>query len=232
MNPCAFHLRGLAAALVIFQLSACGGSDPSGDEPLPNEAAESQESAGGSGVAEAASGGTAAPASAAGGGSVAGSAPQAFTLGVADLDAYERGLQREIEILQSARERFASAGDDEARLEILAEIQPQVLRAAGAEAAEVPEERYRNISNAMNDVLGKIDMGEASQQMIPSEADLAEMPPELRARVEENVREMRAAWGDPYEGLEAETAAALEARVDALRTLRAEHTGLLLSVGR
>src|SRR5690606_15673503 len=113
----AFHLRGLAAALVIFQLSACGGSDPSGDEPLPNEAAESQESAGGSGVAEAASGGTAAPASAAGGGSVAGSAPQAFTLGIADLDAYERGLQREIEILQSARERFASAGDDEARLE-------------------------------------------------------------------------------------------------------------------
>ena len=231
MKPYASYLRGVAVALVAFQLSACGRSDPSGDAPLPNDSASSQDSAGASGAPTAAGGCSAAADGVAAGGATAGSA-QPFTLGVADLDAYERGLQREIEILQLARERFASAADDEARLEILAEIQPRVLRQAGAEAAAVPEERYRTVTDTVSDVLGKLEMGDATRQMMPSEQDLAQMPPELRAQVEENIRQMRAALGDPYEGLEADTAAALEARVDALRALRAEHAGLLLSVGR
>jgi hypothetical protein len=71
-------------------------------------------------------------------------------------------------------------------------------------------------------------MAEAARQMMPSSADLENMPAEVRARVEENMRQAQAAWGDPYAGLAAEAVEALQRRVDELARLRAEHIGLLV----
>lgn len=221
MNELLLRLRAVPAALLISLLAGCGGADPGGSAPADDSGNSPQAS----GVAEEA------PAT---GGPAAASpdAAETFVLSAADVAAYERGLRREVEMLEAAEERLGQAERDEDRLEILGDIQPQELRRAGAAAAELAEGRYELIANAVNDVLGKLDMGEATRQMMPSEEDLAEMPPEVRERVEENVRQMQAAFGDPYEGLDQAAAAALEARVDEIRRLRAEHLGLLLDVAR
>lgn len=147
---------------------------------------------------------------------------------VADVAAYEQGLRREIEVLRDARDRLQQAEGDEQRLEILGEIQPHELRRHGAAAAGASEARYNQITSAINDVLAKREMGAASRQMMPSPADLESMSPEQRAQVEDNLRQMQAAWGDPYEGLEPATAEAVEQRADELARLRAEHIGLLV----
>src|SRR5690606_26499373 len=153
---------------------------------------------------------------------------QTFALTAADIDAYEQGLRREIEVLRAAQERLRQSGDDEEQLEILGEIQPRELRREGATAAGTSEDRYARIASTINDVLGKREMAAASQQMAPSAADLENMPAELRARVEENLRQAQTAWGDPYAELPADTAAALQRRSDELARLRAEHSGLLV----
>ncbi|HEX6994713.1 MAG TPA: hypothetical protein VF339_11280 [Gammaproteobacteria bacterium] len=224
MNESFPHLRAVLAVLLILQLAGCGGADPGSASPAGDSlAAES------TGLEEAPqTSGSDAPALAA----ASHEAAQTFVPTAADITAYERGLRREVEMLQGAKERLAQAGDDEARLGILDEIQPQRLRQAGAVASSLAEERYEAIANAVNDVLGKLEMGEAARQSMPSEEELAKMPPELRAQVEENLRQVQAAWGDPYEGLDDAAVAALEARVDDLRRLRAEHVGLLLDMGR
>lgn len=152
----------------------------------------------------------------------------AFELTVADLELYEQGLRREIELLRSARERVRQTSDSSEQLEILGEIQPAVLRREGAAAAGTSEQHYARVQSAISDVLGKHEMGAATRQMMPSEADLANMPAEIRARVEQNMREMQAAFGDPYEGLSDDVADALRQRLDEFAQLRAEHIGLLV----
>src|SRR5690606_1506017 len=120
--------------------------------------------------------------------------------------------------------------NDDERLDILGTIQPSELRREAATATGVSEERYRRVTSAVNDVLGKLEMASASRQMMPSAEELANLPAEARARVEENLRQAEAAWGDPYSGLASETAAALEQQTDALAQLRAEHIGLLTRI--
>src|SRR5690606_31158407 len=122
-------------------------------------------------------------------------AESAFAPTSADVVAYEQGLRREIEVLRAARERLRQAETDDQVLEILGEIQPPELRRDGAAAAGTSEARYAQITSAINDVLAKREMAAASQQMMPSAAELDSMPPERRAQVEENLRQMQAAWG-------------------------------------
>src|SRR5690606_2732185 len=121
-------------------------------------------------------------------------AEPAFAPTAADVAAYGQGLRREVELLRDARERLRQAGSDDERLEILGEIQPRELRREGAAAAGTSEARYAQIVSAFNDVLAKREMAAASQQMMPSAAELDSMPPEHRAQVEENLRQMQAAW--------------------------------------
>jgi len=225
MNESFLHLRAVPAVLLILQLAGCGGADPGGASPADDSpAAESTalEEAPATSGSDARAPAAASPQLTA----------QTFVLTAADITAYERGLRREVEMLAGAKERLAQAANSEDQLEILDEIQPQRLRQAGAAASSLAEERYERIASAVNDVLGKLEMGETVRQSMPSEEELAKMPPELRAQVEENLRQAQAAWGDPYEGLDEATVAALRARIDELRRLRAEHVGLLLNMGR
>lgn len=225
MIDSSFVSRGIAAAFVVFQLAGCGGAEPS-DEQLAEDESAAVEGSQGSRAVDGDPAATGSPES------DAGSVEQPFVLTAMDLTAYERGLRREVELLASAQERLRQAQDGEQQLEILGEVQPQELRREGAAAAGLPAERYEAIASAIEDVLGKLDMGETMRQMMPSAADLAAMSPEQRAQVEENARQMQAAWGDPYEGLDAATADALEVRSAELRQLRAERTGLLFSVAQ
>jgi hypothetical protein len=199
----------MALLILALQLGGCGGDDPADDAPAVEPPAVTTEEA--APIAE--------PAIEPG--------TRSFALTPADLDAYEQGLRREIELLRAARERLQQAANDDEQLEILGAIQPRELRREGAAAAGVAEDRYERITSAVNDVLGKREMAAASQQMAPSAAELESMPAELRARVEENMREAEAAWGDPYAGLGEDTAQALQQRQDELAGLRAEHIGLL-----
>lgn len=210
--------RGAALVILALQLAACGGD--TGDDGARPEAAPPVARDETSPMPPPEETSTAAERP-----DVA--AEQAYMLTAADIDVYEQGLRREIEILRSDRERYQQAESDEERLEILAHIQPRELRREGAAAADVPEERYARILTAINDVLGKREMAAASESMAPSAADLANMPADVRARVEENLREAREAWGDPYAGLSAETTEALQRRAEDLARLRAEHIGLL-----
>lgn len=213
MNNHAF--RAAALALFALQLAACGGetaNDESTTTESPLPTAEQNSAPPPPSAAPPASPPT----------------EQTFALTVADIDAYEQGLRREIEVLRAAQERLRQTADDEEQLEILGEIQPRELRREGATAAGTSEDRYARVTSTINDVLGKREMAASSQQMAPSAADLENMPAELRARVEENLRQAEAAWGDPYAGLPADTVPALQQRSDELARLRAEHIGLLV----
>ena len=215
---------GAALALLAVQLGGCGGSSTEEQPSAATSSAAIETATPTSSAPSSSTPSLAAPASAAPSAAPA----ETFSLTVADLAAYETGLRREIEVLRAARQRLRDAESDEARLEILGELQPQVLRREGAAAAGTAENRYAQVSAAVGDVLGKREMAAAAQQTAPSAADLEAMPAELRARVEENLRQMQAAWGDPYAGLDADTAEALQQRANDLAQLRAEHIGLLL----
>jgi hypothetical protein len=211
-----YRFRGAAIALLTLQLAGCGGDTAEQQPPADDTQPAATESA---------------PPRASSAPPPAESAPtaaeQPLALTVADIDAYAQGLHREIELLRSARQRYRQAESDAEQLEILGEIQPGELRREGAAAAGVPADRYRRITSAVNDVLGRIEMTAAARDMMPSRAEIEDMPPEHRARVEENIRQMQASWGDPYAGLSPEAAQALQQRTDELARLRAEHIGLL-----
>jgi hypothetical protein len=134
-----------------------------------------------------------------------------FTTG--DLDALERGLRREIELVRDAQRRSAS-GTPEERGRALQDAFDVNTIPRGAEAAGMPVERYRAIRESVGEVMttldfqGKID---GPQSVDTSHADAA-----LRARLTR----------DPYATLPTASASALRARVDQLAPVWVEYVTL------
>jgi hypothetical protein len=106
-------------------------------------------------------------------------APTGAPLTAADFDAYERGLRKEKEILEELVKKSAAATKDEEKMELMmAAMQDQTMD-DGARAAGLSLERYRDLSQRMDQVLGassKSIMGSAlRQQTVASETQIDEL---------------------------------------------------------
>ena len=128
--------------------------------------------------------------------------PVAFT--EADLDAYERGLAREIELVRAAQERQSTAKTPEERGEAMQAQWKEQTIPEGARSAGMAEDRYTRVRETVNDVLQILDFqGEIDG---PMQIDTARASPDMKQRLAT----------DPLAELSPESAAALRARMDRL----------------
>ena len=159
------------------------------------------------------------------------SAGGAAPLTVADLDRYVRGKQAEIALLHQASRDLDAASDADAQLEILMNVLPARTQKAAAAAVGVSVQNYERLVDAVDEVLGKLEMRAATAPML-ADADTTSLSAEQRAGLRSAIADMEAAWGDPYAGLDPAVARALEARADAFAGLRAELVGLQIQLAR
>jgi hypothetical protein len=130
-----------------------------------------------------------------------------------DLDAYAKGMQKEIEMRQEASDRAAkakAANDQTAEVTALAEITSAEVTKAGAQAAGVDPVRYDRIKNTVDHVLGAVEMN----------AMMAKMGDAAQAQKFQS---------DPYAALDPALAAALKSRQDELGKLRAQNMAILVN---
>jgi hypothetical protein len=158
--------------------------------------------------------------------SVATTAPT-LAIALTDLDAYQRGLQAEINVLKSVRARLESAQEARDEVAIAAAMQPVVTRQYeknAAEAAGIDLKRYRALKKALGDRLVTaeyLDQLDQQAEQIPQSVSAKQ-----RADQRKSLDEMRARIGDPYAGLEPAVRDALKQRADALSRLRIDSRDL------
>lgn len=208
-------LQRAALALVLASaLAACGGKD----ETASSEAADRATAA--------------APAADA-------ATPQAEPavdvgpLRVAELDAYARGMQHELGLLQAASDKVKqarAAGDEEAEASSIMKMAMLDTEVEGAKAAGLDQARYLFVKRAVDTALGKAEM-QAAMKSMGAQAGVEDLPPEQRQQVEAGRAEMEASLGDPWQGMPADVAAAMQARQAELAQLRAQAIGLRMNAG-
>lgn len=138
--------------------------------------------------------------------------PFAFT--EADLDAYERGLEKEIELFQASQARASAAATAQERAAAAQSgwetaTAPEAARAIGADA-----DRYLKTRRTVDRVLETLDF----QGKIPGpkEMNLDLASPEMKQRLS----------SDPFAELAPASAAALRARMDRIAPIWIRYTEL------
>lgn len=179
------HLLSIAVIILLALIVACEASEP---------AAEVSSEAGGEG--------TAAEISEEAWASAESGALIDFT--EADLDLYERGFEKEIEVISAARERAMNATTAAERSEGLQAQWADRSIPAAASAAGIPEERYRLTRNAVHEVFKTLDFQGKIEG--PMQMDMSRASEETKARLAK----------DPFDALTPTAAAALRARMDRL----------------
>jgi len=144
---------------------------------------------------------SAAPGAAIGSGN-ADSAPFAFV--DADLDAYEKGMRKEIELVQAAKARGDSAKTPAERGAASQAAFESSTAPAAAQAVGVPVDRYQATRRTVNRVFETLDF--QGKIAGPMELDTARASPEMKQRLS----------SDPLAELDPASATALRARLDAL----------------
>jgi hypothetical protein len=141
-----------------------------------------------------------------------GERPFAFT--AADLDAWERGMKKEIELFKAAQAKAAAAKTPEERAAAAqagfeTATAPEAARAVGADP-----ERYLQTRRTVDRVLETLDF----QGKIPGpkELNLDLASPEMKERLSE----------DPYAELDPSSAALLKERLDRIAPIWIEYTEL------
>ena len=191
--------------VLAFALAACGhGNAPASDAAAPQAQAQ----------AKAAPAPTSATTKAAA--ADPSSVAQANTtrpLQVSDLDAYVKGMQKEIELRQASSDKAAKAKadhDQETEIAALADLTRAEVGNAGAQAAGLDAARYDFIKHAVDKVLSTVTMSNAMAKM-------------------EGGAQMQQKMGDPYAGLNADVAAALKSREAELGKLREDNMAILVN---
>jgi hypothetical protein len=138
--------------------------------------------------------------------------PIAFT--AADLDAYERGLSKEIELVQAAQARAMGGGTPEERAEARRAGEREQTMPEAARAIGTDPERYARVRTTVHEVLTTLDFQGKIEG--PMQMDTTRATPEMRARLA----------SDPFAQLPAESAAALRSRLDRLAPLFARYVKL------
>lgn len=132
-------------------------------------------------------------------------------LQVSDLDAYAKGMDKEIELRKEASDkatRAKVAKDQQAEVMAIVEMTSAEIESAGARAAGMDAARYAFVKHAVDRVLGSVWMSKAMGKM-------------------EGGAQMQQKVGDPYAGLEADVASALKAREGELGKLREDNMAIL-----
>ena len=143
----------------------------------------------------------------------------AFAFTDADLDAFERGLAKETELVKAAKARESAATTPEERgLATQAQWKEQTAPEA-AKSLGVSPERYAQTRETVNRVLETLDF----QGKIdgPLELDTARAAPEMRQRL----------MADPFAELAPSSAAALRARLDRIVPVWVEYVRLTAVAG-
>jgi len=144
-----------------------------------------------------------------------------FALAAPDLDTYAKGLA-----FENARLVEATQKTGEEQMEAFVAALPEQTEPAAAASLGVAVDHYRNVKQAVNDVLSKFDTQAMLQSMQQTAASDATAPP-----LDENVAAMQAELDDPYAGLDPAVAEAFAARKGELEKLRADNVALLFKAG-
>ncbi|HEU4698707.1 MAG TPA: hypothetical protein VFS40_05970 [Gemmatimonadales bacterium] len=204
--------RIAAAALLVVTLAACGkgrDADPAGDPAATDAAAAA--------VADSAS----VPATAA---ATSDAPPQRggpATVRPEDVDKVRTGLQAELELHQQAAERLRKAKSGTDTLAAMGAAVSGEVEERAAGRAGLPVERYRELKRTIRGALNARQMGESPMMKEMAQTDTSGFTPEQRAQFRENMRQMQAAWGEPFKDFSPETRAKLEAEGAQLDSLAA-----------
>ena len=147
------------------------------------------------------------------------SAPAPLSFTEAELDAYVRGLRREIEAAQAAQRDAAAATTPADRGRAIQASWETATMPLGAAAAGMPVDRYTELRNALDRILRTLDQ----QGKIdgPTSIDLTHADEETRARVAR----------DPFADLPPASAAALRAKLGAVTAVWSEYVQLTAVAG-
>ena len=189
--------------VLTFALAACGhGKAPAGETTAPEAEAQAQ-----------AQPSPPPPAAVATDPSAQAQANTTRPLQVSDLDAYVKGMQKEIELRQASSDKAAkakAAHDQETEVAALADMTSAEVDHAGAQAADLDAARYDFVKHAVDKVLSTIAMSNAMAKM-------------------EGGAQLQQRQGDPYAGLSADVAAALKSRQAELGKLREDNMAILVN---
>jgi hypothetical protein len=147
-----------------------------------------------------------------------------------EIDAYVRGMQKEIELLRAAGEKVKqarAAKDEQAELSAITGMAMGDFDTPSAAAAGLPVPRWQEVKRKVAAVIGGVDTRAQMQGMVGSTEGLT---PEQVAEHQRNAEALLASIPDPYAGLEPAVVEALKARHDELARLNAESIGLRMSV--
>jgi hypothetical protein len=182
----------VAAFLILIMAGACGGDTREGAEPGAADERAAPETA---------------------------SSTDAAELTDDNLNAYRRGLEREIEAVREAQRRSSTAATPQERGEAIQASFDDATIPQGAEAAGLSVEEYRAIRETVNgtfrtlDFQGKIDG--------PLSMDLSRVDEETKVRLAR----------DPFDALSSSSAAALRAQMDRLVPVWIEYVKLTAVAG-
>jgi len=193
--PLPLPLRLAAALAVVLSIAACKS------ETRPSNSSDSVTSQP-----------SAAPPPVVTGGSAT-ETPFAFT--DADLDAYEKGMRKEIELVKAAKARGDSAKTPAERGAASQAAFESSTAPAAAQAIGASVDRYQSTRRTVNRVFETLDF--QGKITGPMEIDTARASPEMKKRLS----------GDPFAELAPASAAALRARLDALSGVWIEYMNLV-----
>ena len=210
--------RAALALVLLIAATACGGSE---DENSNEQVVE--ETSANSAVAQ----GDAA----------------AAPLTVADIEAYERGMQKEKQILEELVRKAENTRDDQQQLELMMQAMEDQTMDDGAQAAGISLERYKELRNRLDQVLGSSSlsiMGSALRQQAKlSDAQIDTMaaqgtPPERIEEMRKSIRQMQEQYDTQekaaLEQLAPDARAVFTQRALRLDSLRMTTAGLRLKV--
>ena len=140
-------------------------------------------------------------------------APFAFT--DADLDVYEKGMRKEIELVKAAKAQGDSAKTPAERGAASQAAFESSTAPAAAQAIGASVERYQSTRRTVNRVFETLDF--QGKIAGPMEIDTARASPDMKKRLS----------GDPFAELAPASATALKARLDALSRVWIEYMNLV-----
>ncbi|HYN80520.1 MAG TPA: hypothetical protein VES88_03390 [Gemmatimonadaceae bacterium] len=191
------RLRWLAALSWIIGATACS---PSESTPATDTAAMAAQS------------GSVPPTEAATPGGV-------LSVTAADLDGFEKGLARELELVRAANARNMNATTPEEGAAAREAMMPEKTIAEAASVTGLSPERYREVREKLHGILRTLDF----QGKIdgPMSMDTTRASPEMRQMLA----------SDAYAALDPAGAAALKARIDRIVPVWAEYVNLTAVAG-